>query len=68
MIGKILSILKNKNKNNFKLLNGKIYKPSQLEEELIFAFEKKYNNDDIIDEVKVDCSSFEVYKIGDIKK
>ena len=49
------------------LLNGKIYKPSQLEEDLIFAFEKKYNNDYIIDEVKVDSSSFEAYKIGNNK-
>jgi hypothetical protein len=52
---------------HFKLLNGKIYKPSQLEEDLIFAFEKKYNNDDIIDKVKVDSSSFEAYKIGNNK-
>lgn len=52
---------------HFKLLNGKIYKPSQIEDELIFAFEKKYNNSDVIDEVKVDCSSFEAYKIGNSK-
>lgn len=50
---------------HFKLLNGKIYKPSQLDEELIFAFEKKYNNHDIINEVKVDCSSFKMYSISD---
>lgn len=53
---------------HFKLLNGKIYKPSQLEEDLIFAFEKKYNNDKIINEVKVDCVSFDEYIINDNKK
>jgi hypothetical protein len=50
---------------HFKLLNGKIYKPSQLKEELIFAFEKIYNNDVVINQVKIDCSSFQVYSISD---
>ncbi len=39
---------------HFKLLNGKVYKPSQLEDELILAFEKGSDIDSIILEIEAE--------------
>jgi len=47
----------------FKAINGKVYKPSQLNEELIFAFEKSSDYNSIIDIVKPDTEIIEEYLI-----
>lgn len=39
---------------HFKLLNGKVYKPSQLENELILAFEKDSDIDGVISQVETE--------------
>ena len=39
---------------HFKLLNGKVYKPSRLEDELILAFEKGSDIDSIILEIEAE--------------
>ncbi len=49
---------------HFKTINGKVYKPSQLEEELIFAFEKTYAFETIIEALKLDTAKFEEYVIN----
>ena len=38
----------------FKLLNGKVYKPSQLEDELILAFEKDSDIDGVISQIEAE--------------
>jgi len=50
-------------KKHFKLLNGKIYKPSQLDEEIIFAFEKSSGFESIVNQIRIDMEGFEVYII-----
>ena len=39
---------------HFKLLNGKVYKPSQLEDELILAFEKDSDIDGVISQIEAE--------------
>ena len=48
----------------FKTINGKVYKPSQLNEELIFAFEKLSDYSSIVDIIKPDTVIFEEYVIS----
>lgn len=48
---------------HFKLLNGKIYKPSQFESELILAFEKGSNIEEIILEIETDLEEKLEYKL-----
>jgi len=48
---------------HFKLLNGKIYKPSHLNDELILAFEKTSNFDEIIDIIKLDTSFIKFHSL-----
>ena len=50
----------------FRILNGKVYKPSQFKEELLFASERKSayeNHKDILNKIKDDTSSIEEYSI-----
>lgn len=45
----------------FKLLNGKIYKPSQFNREFILAFDKDINNESILAEIGKDLTSKEEF-------
>ncbi|PZO23148.1 MAG: LlaJI family restriction endonuclease [Flavobacteriaceae bacterium] len=46
---------------HFKLLNGKIYKPSQLENEVILAFEKSSDIDGVISQIEVELEEKTAY-------
>ncbi|WP_113664072.1 LlaJI family restriction endonuclease [Pedobacter nanyangensis] len=46
---------------HFKLLNGKVYKPSQLENQLILAFEKGSDIDGVISQIEAELEEKSVY-------
>lgn len=46
---------------HFKLLNGKIYKPSQLENEVILAFEKSSDIDGVISQIQAELEEKTAY-------
>lgn len=49
---------------HFKLLNGKIYKPSQLENEVILAFEKGSDIDGVILQIQAELEEIAEYKLN----
>lgn len=49
---------------HFKLLNGKIYKPSQLENEVILAFEKGSDIDGVILQIQAELEESAEYKLN----
>ncbi|MFD2560400.1 LlaJI family restriction endonuclease [Elizabethkingia anophelis] len=49
---------------HFKLLNGKIYKPSQLENEIILAFEKGSDIDGVILQIQAELEESAEYKLN----
>lgn len=48
---------------HFKLLNGKIYKPSQLENEIILAFEKGSDIDGVILQIEAELEEKSIYEL-----
>lgn len=48
---------------NFKLLNGKVYKPSQLEDELILAFEKDSDIDGVFSQIEAELGEISDYRL-----
>lgn len=49
---------------HFKLLNGKVYKPSQLENQLILAFEKGSDIDGVISQIEAELEESAEYKLN----
>lgn len=49
---------------HFKLLNGKVYKPSQFENELIIAFEKGSDIDGVISQIEAELEESAEYKLN----
>lgn len=49
---------------HFKLLNGKVYKPSQLENQLILAFEKGSDIDGVISKIEAELEESAEYKLN----
>ncbi len=49
---------------HFKIINGKVYKPSQFENELIFAFEKSFDNTSILDLIKNDILTLVAFELN----
>lgn len=49
---------------HFKLLNGKIYKPSQLENVVILAFQKGSDIDGVISQIQAELEEIAEYKLN----